>query len=298
MGAECSRDEDSTPRPVVFTGASPPNACPSVPSPPSFLAQRRQLGAAVRRGAWLGPVGSGGMPERRGVPGAGLCPSGGRLSPVLEQSTPPRDAGDRGPPLLPSALSFPYSVICYFIIYSFVFICCPLAAALPGLPAPGVCVGVVAPHSAAAPPLPPPSRAPHLARWLARAWARLAPRRGRRRESGCMGALPRRTHRRCIRVDRCAFAICFPMLFSCPVGRGSRRWEPRAPAQGGSSSGRGRPGPGRAAGSGAATPALREGVFFGGGRGGGSWGHSAPRPSADSHPPVEPSPRRGSGWGW
>lgn len=53
---------------------------------------------------------------------------------------PPRDGEDGGPPLLPPTPSFSCLVIYYFITYLFVFICCPLSAALPGLPAPGVYV--------------------------------------------------------------------------------------------------------------------------------------------------------------
>lgn len=106
---------------------------------------------------------------------------------------------------------------------------------------------------AAPPQLPGPRQAPHFARCSQGLGTRLTPRWGRRRHRGCIGALHRRTHPRCIRIDMCMFVICFLTLYSCPIGHGAGTAVKHVPpAQGGSYAGLGRPGPGRTAGSGAA----------------------------------------------
>lgn len=183
--------------------------------------------------------------------------------------------------------------------------CCLLAAALPGLPAPGVCGGGVFPLPPAAPPqLPGPRQAPHFARCSQGLGTRLTPRWGRRRHRGCIGALHRRTHPRCIRIDMCMFVICFLTLYSCPIGHGAGTAVKHVPpAQGGSYAGLGRPGPGRTAGSGAAEgrerplpappppPALREGV----GVGGGPIPPHVPAPTVPPSPPRRGRPRAGAG---
>lgn len=137
----------------------------------------------MRYGAQLGPGGAGRMPTAA----RGLCPDAGRLSAVGEQSTPSRN---RGPLLLPFALSFSFLVIYCIIIYLLAFIRCMLAAALPGLSAHGVCVRVFVLHSAAYPRLPEPFQAPHFARCSHGLGMRLTSRWERRRQAVHRRAAP------------------------------------------------------------------------------------------------------------
>lgn len=225
----------------------PQNTCPppspgALPAVPPCPATPARCSRAVRGSA---PWGRAECPQRRGVPGAGdtYRRSGSR-------APRPGTGETAGRPCCPPR--FPSLVYLFFIIYLSVFICCLLASALPGLPAPGVCVGGVraSPCSIPAAPgafpgsafLPLPARARDAAHTGL----------GTAKASGCIGAPHLRTHRSCIRIDVCMFAVCFFMLFSRPIGRGRRRCQPCAPAQGGSYAGLGRPGPGRAAGSRAA----------------------------------------------
>lgn len=154
MGAGHGRDGDrpTYTHPCRFYGrfsllnkVSSKNPQPPAPSLSSLLAQRLQTAAAMRYGARLFAGGPGRMPAAA----RGLCRDAGRLSAVREQSSSPGNGRDRGPLLLPSALSFSRLVMYCIIIYLSAFIRCMLAAGLPGLSAHGVCVRVFVLHSAA-----------------------------------------------------------------------------------------------------------------------------------------------------